>query len=359
MNNSLTLFGQSCSVHTFELSKYYQDCTEYQSIKKAARKQYDTGESGNRIDISEYQHKGIRISLVDRDDNTGTVYVTVNPQRLIHPGGSCGEIIESEKKNWQKVSREFEKVFRKSPFLEEIDNYTVQRVDLCCNLQGKRSTIREYLRLLKKAGTPASAEQVPFYDKRLDKKENRACGRDYYRLKHNSEYFVVYDKIKQATRCGLSGIEELPKGLLRVELQLRRKALRKVEKQDCVQGIELIRHLADQSADRIMEKIASFFPQGVYYHRKSLQNRILRSDYKWTLKRHMLQYVGLCKKHGEDKAAQITKNRWHWSQGQYRKFREKFEVLGIQPVPLRKNFHGDTLPSFGTCLHRLLGKDGK
>ncbi len=359
MDNSLTLFGQSCSVHTFELSKCYRDCEEYQSIKKAARKQYDTGESGNRIDISEYQHKGIHISLVDRDDGSGVVYVTVNPQRLIHPGCSCGEIIAPKKKDWEKVSREFEKVFRKSPFPEEVDNCTVQRVDLCCNLQGKRSTLREYLRLLKKAGTPASAAQAPFYDKRMSKKENRACGRDYFRLKHNSEYFVVYDKIKQATRCGLSGIEELPKGLLRVELQLRRKALRKVKKQYCVQGIELIRHLADQSADRIMEKMASFFPQGVYYHRKSLQKRILISNYKWTLKHQMLQYIGLSKKYGEDKATQIIKKRWHWSQGQYRNFREKFEMLGIQPVPLRKNFHGDTLPPLGTCLRCLLGENGR
>ncbi len=102
-----------------------------------------------------------------------------------------------------------------------------------------------------------------------------------------------------------------------------------------------------------------FFPQGVYYHRKSLQNRMLRSDYKWTLKRHMLQYVGLSKKYGEDKATQIIKNRWHWSQGQYRNFREKFEMLGIQPVPLRKNFHGDTLLPLGTWLRCLLGEGGK
>lgn len=353
--NTLTLFGQSCSVHTFELSKCYWDCGEYQSIKRAVLKRYDTGENENRIAISEYQHKGIRISLVNRDDGTGVVYVTVNPQRLIKPGGSCGEIIDPKKKNWQKANREFEKLFRNSPFPNEINNYTVQRVDLCGNVQGKRSTTRECIRLLKKAGTPASAvPAAPFYDKRMGKKENRSCGRDYFRLKQKSEYFVVYDKIKQATRCGLSGIEELPKGLLRVELQLQRKALRKIEKHYGVEGLELIRLLADQSAERITEKTANLFPSGAYYHRKSLQNRILRSDYGWTLKNHMLQYVGLSKKHGEDKATQIIMKRWGWNRRQYQNFREKFETLGIQPVPLRKNFHGDTLPSLGICLRCLL-----
>ncbi len=170
MDNSLTLFGQSCSVHTFELSKYYRDCAEYQSIKKATKEKYDTDKSGNRITISKYQYKGIHISLVDRDEGTGAVYVTVNPQRLIKPSCSCGEIIEPEKKNWQKVSQRFEKLFRNSPFPHEISDYTIQRVDLCCNIQGERSTLREYLRLVKKAGTPTSAVPAPFYDKRMGKK---------------------------------------------------------------------------------------------------------------------------------------------------------------------------------------------
>lgn len=358
-NNNLTLFGQSCSIHTFELSKCYRDCGEYHDIKRAVQKRYDTDENGGRIVISKYQHLGIRIALIDGNEGVGTLYIAVNPQWLIKPGGSCGKIIEPEKKNWEKVRRKFKKLFENSPFPSEIDNYTVQRVDLCCNIQGKRSVVREYLRLLKKAGTPASAVQAPFYDKRMDKKENRSCGRDYFRLKQKSEYFVVYDKIKQATRCGLSGIEELPKGLLRVELQLQRRALRKVEKHCGVEGMELICLLANQSAGWIMNRIADFFPRGAYYHRKSLQKRILHSDYGWTSKHNMLHYVGLSQKYGEDKATQIIRKRWGWNRKQYQKFRKKFEAIGIQPVPLRKNFHADTLPDLGTCLRCLLGENSK
>lgn len=352
-NNFLTLFGQSCSIHTFELSKYYGDI-EYQSIKKAARKRYDTDEHGRRVEIPKYQNLGINISLFDREGDDGVVYITINPQRLIKPGGSCGEIIEPEKENWKKVSRKFEKLFRDSPFPTKIDHYTIQRVDLCCNLQGKISIIREYLRLFKKMETPASAEQAPFYDKRMGAKENRCCGRDYFRLKHRNKNFVVYDKIKQATRCGLSGIEELPKGLLRVELQLQRKVLGKIRRRCKVTGMELIRFLADQSGKWILDEINALFPEGAYYHRKLLQSKILHSDYGWTLKRKMLQYVGLCKKYGEDKATQIVRRRWGWNQARYQRFRENFEALGIQPVPLRKNFQGDTLPHLGTCLRCLL-----
>ena len=218
--------------------------------------------------------------------------------------------------------------------------------------------------LLSCAGTPAKYERSHDYEE-LYARGSKACKNNQKRdarahrlkLSNGSVDFVAYDKVYQMSNEGLklSGKDKQWKdmGILRVELQLKKKWLNKFQEEtDIKQPSKILETLAYDSKKYICEYVDRLFPFGIYYHAKAAKQRVKSSSDIWeTTKEKMVRLIEdvdcLC---SFDKAwANVSVS---WSKKEKKTVLSGFEKLNLNPVPLqRKKIL--TLPSLSQMLHAL------
>lgn len=238
----------------------------------------------------------------------------------------------------------------------KVRGYEDEQVHLCVNIteEGNNNYAREYIRLRSKGPTPQGGTRSIFYDSRRSEKENKQCNKDYLRFDFWWGALVLYDKKRQSMREWLVGCEKVPKGALRYELQLNRKGVRAYKDKSGLSGWALVCWLSQNSGEIMYEKLNEIYYSGYYLKKQALYRIIGNSDYNKAVRKQMIKYVGLVRRFGEDIAAEKTMRKRNWSQSEFNRFRRRFEKIGVQPVPLRKNYRDDWLETPEESLLRLL-----
>lgn len=119
-------------------------------------------------------------------------------------------------------------------------------------------------------------------------------------------------------------------------------------------GWALVCWLSQNSGEIMYEKLNEIYYSGYYLKKQALYRIIGNSDYNKAVRKQMIKYVGLVRRSGEDIAAEKTMRKRNWSQSEFNRFRRRFEKIGVQPVPLRKNYRDDWLETPEESLLRLL-----
>lgn len=120
----------------------------------------------------------------------------------------------------------FQEVLKKSPLDGDISHYYLSRVDLCTNIRcSNKKVFRELVRVLRKTATPKKYQRL-FYQHKNKKKANQ-YNKHYIRLACGQQELVIYDKTYQLIENNLViDYEDLPAGVLRVEVHYGRDKLR-------------------------------------------------------------------------------------------------------------------------------------
>ncbi len=343
------------SVHTYELWHYINSDIEFEKLWRHLEKSFEIVTSKRRLELV---LAGLEVDLV-RSKDGGSIYLKTNPIKLLDVTADAAKIIEPDEKTFRKAVKELQKRLKLLALPADLSEYITVRVDLCVNIRAdKNSAVREWLRLQHKRLSPTCCKQDPFHDKRLSKKENRACGRDYYRLQTPHGTLVVYDKCKQADRCGVLGFDRMPKCVLRIEWQLADASLREIKAEYQLDGLDLIIALAHDGGNLFTDYLDAFFPAGEYQKERDIKKSIHGSEYSKKAQMRMIDYMELAKKHGEDRAKQKFMKRYDCCEKTFNRMRRRFEKLNIQPVPLRKNYREDALEPPESLLLRLLEEEG-
>ena len=380
------------SIHTFELFLKLSK-SDYDKLKDKLYREYP-GTYQTKHDVEDQEDKkkneskyifhncryfnryGVRIRLMkccfvdqkdstpyDDDDDSHDTFskyflkMTINPRRLIEPIDEYHYlgILQPTQESVDRVVEVFWKLFWRTIFENDIDQYKLSRIDFCTNIRcDNKNLFRELVRVLRKLPTPPKYERL-FYDDDDRKKANR-YNKHYLRFACRTHELVIYDKTYQIEENQLDvSYEKLPNGVIRFEMHCRREYLRRLEKKlDCSDTDSLLHALVQHTREELVKKFSKCFPNVSYYQADVLQEKIRASHYKKKNKEAMYKLVELLKTvQSVDKALEKLEAKGYDTSG----LLKKFEKLGISPVPLRKDFCAERLPNLVELLNTV-GDEG-
>ncbi len=347
-----TLEPDGFSIHTFELSRQLTP-SEYYSIKNSLYNQQEKSEDKSWMYQDKYKNHictlykeyGIRIKLEynqGRDMDTYFIRIIVNPRKLIDPKSSYIGILPPKESSIKKLKKEFTRLFEGTAFDNDINNYQLTRVDLCTNIRcDNKKLFRELVRVLRKMPTPPKYTREKY--KHKDKKKANRYNKHYLRFHCGTHELIIYDKTYQMQDNNLViSYEKMPEGVLRFEVHCKRAYLRNVEKKSGkVSTEELLWQMVQESEERIINHFDRCFPDTAFVQMEEIERRIKASAFRGKNRKAMLELASqLQRKQSVDKALQqMQKDGYNTSD-----LLDKFEKLGISPIPLWKNFCAKELP---------------
>ena len=151
--------------------------------------------------------------------------------------------------------------------------------------------------------------------------------------------------------------EDFDYGVLRFECRLERDKLRKVIDQEEIKKTkQLLKHLISNSEDMMIDAFSRCFAEDDFCRLEEIERTIRASHYHNATKDIMLELSNRLSR------GKIVDNVFERMEKDGRKFDRKdildrFEELGISPIPLWKNFCAERLPSPITLLRGI--SDGK
>lgn len=276
----------------------------------------------------------------------------VNPRRLIYPQSGYLGILPPDEDSVELLEKAFYSVLKKSPFESDIRKYYLTRVDLCTNIRCDNTDVfRELVRLLRKTATPKKYKRK-FYQHKNKKKANR-YNKHYIRIGCQLQELVIYDKTYQMDENNLSvAYENLPSGVLRVEVHYGREKLRRIEKEYKIKTtLDLLWLLMRQSKARICELVSKCYPDQPYLGYKAgleciESHRKFPQPVKEAMKTLLTE---MRRKQTIDKAFRAMEKQDIETDG----LLEKFRKLGIHPIPLREGHAAKCMPSLAEILQTV------
>lgn len=349
------------SIHTFELSKRLTRHEYHQMRDRLYRSQVNAGQPAiyqefkGRHCCVKYRKHGVRVYLEHHQGEAGAdayyVRMVVNPRVLIEPGCSYLGILPPDESSIKKLKKAFQKLFADTAFDKDIDHYYLSRLDLCANIRCDSSRLfRELVRVLRKLPTPPKYERKLY--KHSDRKKKNRYNKHYLRFACGTHELVIYDKTYQLREGDLIvGYQGLPEGVLRFEVHCEREYIRKVEKRaDDLNTLNLLCLMMRESESRIIDHFSRCFPDVRFVRMEELEQEIKKSGYKKENKDAMLELAGRLQRiQSVDRALSKMEKQGYDTAGVL----DRFEKLGISPIPLWKNFCAESLPGPVELLKRI------
>ena len=375
------------SIHTFSLTRHLTRI-EYYTIKENMYLNcpgtYETvskGEEGAAYifhHCNAFNRYGVRICLMqcgfsgskaehpsDYDDDGNDLFseyflkMTINPRKLIEPLDEYSYlgILQPTQESVDRVADAFRRLFWKTTFENDINQYKLSRVDFCTNIRcDSKKIFRELVRVLRKLPTPPKYTRMIYQDKKQNKKKANRYNKHYLRFACGTHELVIYDKSYQMKENGLElSYEKMANGVIRFEMHCQREYLRRLEKKlGCSDTDSLLHALVQHTREELVKKFSKCFPNVSYYQAEVLQEKIRASHYKKKNKEAMYKLVELLKTvQSVDKALEKLEAKRYDTSG----ILKNFEKLGISPVPLRKDFCAERLPGLVELLNTV-GDEG-
>lgn len=342
------------SIHTFELSKrltryeyhWIKDKLYRSQEKKNGKAEIYKLDNGSHC-YTKFKENGVRIYLEhNRSEDAFESYfvrMVINPRVLIEPGCSYLGILPQKKSSIKKLRRSFKELFEGTVFDNDIESYYLSRLDLCTNIRCSNNRLfRELVRVLRKLPTPPKYERK-FYTHHKDKKKANRYNKHYLRFSCGTHELIIYDKTYQIRDGNLIiGYEKLPEGVLRYEVHCERAYIKRIEKNsNTTDVLDMLWMLMQESEERIVDHFSRCFSDVQFMQKEELERRIRKSGFKSENKTVMLELTArLQRMQSADKAIQKMQKAGFNVLG----LLDRFEKLGISPIPLRKNFCAEKLP---------------
>lgn len=360
------------SIHTFELSRQirrgqFQEIGNYlYSLHGGNGEVFTYREGKHIIKCNAFSDYGINIMLEESNSKSGyqTQYIRifVSPRRLLDPNTSYLGILPPQGKFIDKVAEQLKSILSITPIPSDINNYVLTRADLCTNIRcSKKKLFRELVRVIHKLPTP------PKYERKLRKttkkgmskakrekaqKADNKYNKHYFKFACDSCDLVIYDKTYQMCAEGLTeeDYEGFDSGVLRFEYRLLRDKLHKIEKQENLSTTKkLLKYLIANSEDIMIEAFSRCFAEDRFCRLDEIERIVQKSGYQKKTKEIMLELSSRLSR------GKIMDRVFDRMEADGLKFDRKdvlnrFEELGISPIPLWKSFCAEYLPSPITLL---------
>ena len=183
---AFTLEQDGFSLHTFEIS-YAFNWENYQQIMDYLKERADNWYRCKNGTLCFYcfSKYGVRINLTaGASKHNPTMYMIINPRKMLDPDSSYLGILAPEKASIKKIDKRFTQLFENTPIPCKINQYLLNRVDLCVNMRiDNKKIFRELIRVLRKLPTPSgyerSKKKAKYPDDKQEAKNAYAAQRDH------------------------------------------------------------------------------------------------------------------------------------------------------------------------------------
>lgn len=354
----IQLHPDGFSIHTFEL-RYQMQASRWKDLIKIF---YTNAQGKKSREI--YRHKGVHIFT--RFSSLGLILefkksnkanqehyfcdARVNPRKMIEPASSYLGIMPKDASALALLSERFTDYMRKLTLPEFLDDWVINRVDFCTNIQFNNASIaKELIRTARKWPTPPKA------------KRHHEEHRHSVTLRYNSFSLVIYDKRYQleSERLLKEG-ERIPKGIIRAKVQYRRSYINKTLAQfKDLTTTEALHTLQLNSRVILLKHIIQNIPNTSFLKPDGIHKLVSNSSYSRDTKSRMLFLTQqLRRKRGVDAALDKTTAKFSLTSKQSATLLRNFDALGISPIPLQVKYFRPWLPSIPQILNQI-DEDGE
>lgn len=351
----MKLASDGFSYHTFELRRNPPDhkfWKVFQSLKEQSQHKEFYSFASNCYYCGILRRCGILIYLT-KTEHQNVVKLVVNPRRLLDPDASYLGIMPPGADAFEQMEQDFTDCMRKVGLPDFLEDWTLSRLDLCVNIIcNKKKGPHEVIRLLSREPTPLGCVRNSFGDASSSKHPRGVGNSHIFKLSNNSIDLIAYDKRYHLDKEKLSRPDEiLPKGVLRVELRCHKEYIKNLRKKTKLHGTcELMTFLATNSRELICQYARRLYGGGMYYTLAVMKQALQKSKISSKRRRQMLRLAkalaNIPDVYEAEKAADLSKK-------QLRTCQQVFARLDIHPVPLRKDYPVNQIPSLLNILKKL------
>lgn len=316
------------------LSKFQTRCKDYE---------------GETFDYTSdhFAEDGIKLRVFRRNGSVWTLFVTVHPTLLMG---------DNNKSSLYQPSKTILKILmnKADTILEQIQcpcklkKMKMYRVDVTANLIFKDSDIVEdYLRILKK-GLLMPSYHVDYFHKGEGKaKDVKTANKHSYKQLCKAASFFAYDKTAQLEMIEAFPVSLIGKKVLRLEAQLRRKAMKKwVNKNHMDDSFKILEKLNKKAPDIICWYLKRMQLNSFGYVRYCDAADEISHVKKVKTRERMLYLIRKTSdRHTLSKAIEDLKEAFKLSSGQVNRLLKKFEKMGISPITLTNDNDYEMLPA--------------
>lgn len=347
----MELYEDKIGVHTFELNLRLSSFDEYR--ERAAQlysKESDIlSETGKGVwqqengTICDYRTCGIRLHLEKGD--FVWLKLVVSPRNLIGDRNPLG-ITKITSKMADQMTEKIQDFLNARQFPYQAGQFQLSRIDLCTNILFEDESMpTTIIRLLNRTPPKGEYRRVSFSPAESE------YGIDAYEKNMHSymaalqqECIKVYDKIYEVQKNGRLPNLQMEGGLLRIEVTLKREAIVKWMTKKAVEDMDavgLVKIFSDAAQQLICEKLRKALPCGIYLKKNEIKRKIQSSGFSERICADMWEVAKmyhLCKdpQAARDRILHFVVGVYRHPKRQYRELMDRFERIGLQPVPLSK-----------------------
>lgn len=344
----------------FDTSSYYHFLSSKQKRKILERLQKLPGfrtikddylSESYRYGSDYFAAEGVKIYVFREKRNTWDLFVVVHPT-LVLGDDDRSALYQASKSSYNKAIKTVDKMLKSVNIPFSLDDMLLYRLDVTINLifeDGK--LVNEYIRILKKSMILPHYRLDWFREKEKKAKDCKLANRHSHKQYCKFAAFFIYDKTAQ-----LEMIDHFPdtligKRVLRLEAQLRRKALRKwVSDKKLGGNWEIIQEIYKNRKRIIKWYFGRIQPVGKYVRYKDAVELIRAAKLKEKTKDRMLYLLRKTSdKESLTAALKDLKAKYHLTGSQCCTVLKKFRKLGISPITLQNSSNLDELPSICLC----------
>lgn len=292
--------------------------------------------------------KGVKVYVIREKGSVWGLFVVVHPT-LVLGDADRSALYQASKSSYKKMVKLVDKMLGKVKVPCSLDEMQLHRPDMTANLifdDGR--LVDEFIRILKRSMILPHYKLDWFRAKEKKAKDCKLANRHSYKQYCKSAAFFVYDKTAQ-----LEMIDSFPEALtgktvLRLEAQLRRKALKKwVSGKRPGSNWEIIRDVYKNRKKIINWYLDRLQPQCEKYVRYADAVSLVESAKLKRKTRERMLY--LLRKASDRNSLSATlddlRDKYHLSKSQCNTVLKKFKKLGISPITLRNDSDFDELPA--------------
>lgn len=302
-----------------------------------------------------FAKQGVKLEIFRKEGSIWGMYIILHPT-LVLGDQDRSALYQPCKKNYKELINRVDKLMEQICVPRKLKEMKLYRVDVTANLIFDESDLPDiYLRILKKGML------LPRYHlKWFRKYENNV--RDYkkankcsYKQACKSAAFFAYDKTAQ-----LEMIEKFPntligKRVLRMEVQLRRKGMKKwVSEKDMGSCFKTLKKLSSKTTDIVSWYLQRMQISSGRYVRYEEAAAAIDSKIKREETRDRMLYLLRKTSDSRDLTAVLEKikDEYGLKNSQIRRILKKFDKLGISPITLPNSETRTMLEPIGEMLKR-------
>ena len=337
-------------VHTFEVGQPLtkEQFTVALNLAHARGKLIHNKKGQESYVLLDQQMPGITVTLYPiHQRRTYRVNIKVEPCRVLGSDDPTA-LYQYSKKSFHKLQQLCDRYLEMLCIPGSIEAMKVSRCDLTCNLGfPDQDYVEAYLRILKKSHLIPGYKADIFKTNEKKAKDPNQANQHSHCIRCKQASLLCYDKIDQLKMVGRCPRELEDAAILRLEVQLKRPALKRVlGKKAMEDNAALLKAATKQSVPVIKSYLDKMFPCSGTHLRYEDAVSVIHKIKKDTLCEQMLCLLRKVSDAATlDSAARKLKEHYtDVTDKRIKKIHCKFDELGISPITLLDNRSMKSLP---------------